>query len=322
MGNAVPRRIKIFFSYAHEDENLVADCRSHLSVFDRQHLIEVWHDRKIPAGAEWKGFIDENLSTSDVVLLFVSSDFMKSDYCYDVEMAEALKRHDSRAAQVIPVILRPCAWQSAPFAKLQVLPTDGKPIATWTNRDEACLNVAEGIMKVVSTAASTPAVFEHRVDVRQSSAESPAIALLTELGEVECESALCKSKEVRLTESPVEISSVEQVVEGGWIVHGRVHVEYSIRGECLTCGRIFDVVRRAIPMQFSDLTCSECSESSHLEYRPTGFRKVDGAYEFGVMIRCSECQGTRTLSRVVRSLLRTVGIEVGRAGIKVHEAAP
>jgi hypothetical protein len=320
MATFVPRRIKIFFSYAREDEKFVDDCRSHLSVFDRQHLIEVWHDRQIPPGAEWKGFIDQNLLTSDVVLLFVSADFLNSDYCYDVEMAEALKRHERQASQVIPVILRPCAWRSTPFAKLQVLPTDGKPIATWPNRDEACLNVAEGVMKVVSAAALVPAASGHGVDAGGSSDQTPA-PWRDELGDVRCDSAMCRSQDVQLTESPVEISSVEQSADGGWMVHGRVHVHYSIRGECLTCGRIFDVVRRAIPMQFSDLTCSECSESSHLEYRPTGFRKVDGAYEFGVVIRCSECQGTRTLSRVVRSLLRTAGIEVGRTGIKVHEGA-
>jgi hypothetical protein len=323
MATPAQPRIKVFFSYAHEDEDLVDLCRGHLSACDREHLIQIWHDRQIPPGVEWKGFIDRNLSTSHVVVLFISHDFLQSEYCRDVEMAEALKRHTTGSARVIPVILRPCAWEDHSFSMLQVLPAAGKPITKWDNRDEACLDVARGIMSVVAAVPPDAAVSEPPVDVPSRPQESPVSdALRSELGSVQCSSAACQSPDVRLTELPVVIESLQQDDRGGWIAHGRIVAQYSITGECLTCGRIFDVARRAIPMQFSDLTCGECSESSHLEYRPTGFRKVDGAYEFGVMIRCSECQGTRTLSRVVRSLLRTVGIEVGRAGIKVHEAAP
>jgi hypothetical protein len=74
---------------------------------------------------------------------------LASDYCYDVEMKRALKRHDSGQARVIPVILRPVDWKGAPFGKLQALPRDAKPVTTWKVRDEAFKNVAEGIRKAV-----------------------------------------------------------------------------------------------------------------------------------------------------------------------------
>ena len=50
---------------------------------------------------------------------------------------------------MIPVILRPCLFEDAPFSELQALPKDAKPISTWNNIDEATLDVARGIMKVV-----------------------------------------------------------------------------------------------------------------------------------------------------------------------------
>jgi hypothetical protein len=65
-------------------------------------------------------------------------------------MAEAMRRHQTNSAKVIPIILRPCAWESAPFAKLQALPKDGRPITNWLDRDEACLDVARGVMRAVS----------------------------------------------------------------------------------------------------------------------------------------------------------------------------
>ena len=100
-------------------------------------------------GAEWKGIIDAHLSTADIILLFVSPDFFQSDYCYDVEMTAALERHRRGDARVVPIILRPSTWQAAPFAALNVLPTDGVPVTKWPNRDDACLDIAKGVVLVV-----------------------------------------------------------------------------------------------------------------------------------------------------------------------------
>src|SRR5437899_3337442 len=143
------RPVEVFFSYAHEDEALMHDLRRQLVPFDRQDVIRKWHDRLIPPGTEWRGQIDERLRHSDIILLLISPHFFESDYCYDAEMTEAMRRHDASEARVIPIILRPCSWESAPFAQLQALPMDGRPISLWPNRDEACLNVAEGIMRVI-----------------------------------------------------------------------------------------------------------------------------------------------------------------------------
>ncbi len=143
------RPIEIFFSYAHEDEALMDAVRRQLIVFDRQDIIRKKHDRMIRPGQEWKGFIDERLKYSDIILLFISGHFFESDYCYDVEMEQALKRHEERTAHVIPVIVRPCLWHEAPFGRLQALPTDGQPLTMWGNQDEGARNAAEGIMRMV-----------------------------------------------------------------------------------------------------------------------------------------------------------------------------
>lgn len=137
--------IEIFFSYAHEDERLMDDVRRQLVVYERRGRILKWHDREIPPGTEWREHIDARLGRAKIVLLFVSPDFLDSDYCYENEGEAAL----AGDARVIPVILRPCSWEESPFSKLQALPRDAKPVTTWSNRDEACLDVARGIMKVV-----------------------------------------------------------------------------------------------------------------------------------------------------------------------------
>ena len=140
--------IGIFYAYAQEDEALQNELEKHLSLLKREGLITGWHFRMISGGKEWQGEIDSHINKSKIILLLVSPDFLSSDYCYDVEMKKAMELHKSKAARVIPVILRPCDWHSAPFGKLQALPKDGKPITTWPNRDEAFLNVAQGIRQV------------------------------------------------------------------------------------------------------------------------------------------------------------------------------
>jgi hypothetical protein len=141
--------IEVFFSYSHKDEGLRDELSNHLSVLKHQKVISDWHDRKITAGDEWKGVIDERLDSAHVILLLISSDFLASDYCYDIEMTRALERHDKEEAIIVPIILRDCDWNGAPFGKLQALPKDCKPITSWANRDEAFKNVALGIRVVV-----------------------------------------------------------------------------------------------------------------------------------------------------------------------------
>src|SRR5205823_7859813 len=79
-----------------------------------------------------------------------------SDYCYDIEMKHALEQHHTNNACVIPIILRPVDWKGAPFANLQALPTDAKPITTWSNQDEAFLDVTRGIRAAIEDLHTPP----------------------------------------------------------------------------------------------------------------------------------------------------------------------
>src|SRR5262245_53472095 len=114
-----PRLVRLFYSYSHKDETLRDELQTHLSLLKRQGILHDWHDRKIGAGQEWEGAIDENQEAADVILLLVSADFLASDYCYDRKMKRALEKHEAGEARVIPVIIRPVDWSQAPFSKLQ-----------------------------------------------------------------------------------------------------------------------------------------------------------------------------------------------------------
>jgi hypothetical protein len=148
------RPLRIFISYAHHDEQLAEELRRHLSVLRRAGVVSEWYDRKIVPGVDWTRQISDQMEQSEIILLLISSDFLASDYCYDVEVVRALEKHARGEAWVIPVILRPCDWGRTAFAKLQALPSDAKPVTMWANRDEAFTNVANGIRLVARSRAT------------------------------------------------------------------------------------------------------------------------------------------------------------------------
>ena len=141
------KRVRVFISYSHQDDDLRERLRAHLSQLERDGLVEAWDDRAIPAGGEWADEIDRRLEQADVILLLVSADFIRSDYCYRKEMRRALDRNAAKEdrAIVIPVILRQCDWQTAPFAMLQPLPRNGQPLSQWKSEDDYFAAVAKGL---------------------------------------------------------------------------------------------------------------------------------------------------------------------------------
>lgn len=174
--------IAVFFSYAHKDESLRDELVTHLKLLQRQGVITTWHDRKIMPSADWKGEIDTQLNSAQLILLLISSDFLASDYCYDIEMTRALERHAKGEARVIPIMVRPCDFAGSPFSNLQGLPKDFKPITQWTDRDAAWTDVAQGIRRVAESlranpAASIPSALSSNLSAPLPSPSSPSTNL-------------------------------------------------------------------------------------------------------------------------------------------------
>src|SRR5262249_31156773 len=107
-------------------------------------------DREILAGTEWDSEIKQQLHKADIILLLISPAFIASEYCWKKEMQWAIARHQTGEAHVIPLMLRPISgWKDNPLYLLQALPTDARPITKWKNRDDALVNVVDGLRKVI-----------------------------------------------------------------------------------------------------------------------------------------------------------------------------
>jgi len=142
------RTVEVFFAYAHEDELWRGHLDKHLSALRRQKRIATWHDYNITPGTERLAEINTHLSTAQIIVLLISPDFLSSDQCWSL-LKRAIKRHNTGAARVIPIIVRPVDWEKTPFAKLQALPRNGNAISLWDNIDEPMAEVAKEIRKII-----------------------------------------------------------------------------------------------------------------------------------------------------------------------------
>lgn len=71
---------------------------------------------------------------------------MASENIQEVEIKSALDRNENGKAVIIPIIVRPCSWESSQLGKFQYLPKSGKPISNWENQDEALVEIAKDIL--------------------------------------------------------------------------------------------------------------------------------------------------------------------------------
>ncbi len=165
----------------------------HLDPLLRSRLISRWYDGCITPGEEWEPQIKKNLENAEIILLLISIDFIKSEYCCSVELTRAIERHCAGDACVIPVILRACVWQSVlvgamTLGQLQALPKNALPIAKWADQDDACTNVAEGLLKTIQQLQQQREAQQQQAQAeaeRQRQAEAEAQRKQQELAEAE-----------------------------------------------------------------------------------------------------------------------------------------
>ena len=145
-------KIKIFYSYCHEDSEAKKELDKHLSLLKDNGVIDAWHDKEIPAGAKWKKEINKHLIETDIVLFLLSADFLNSENC-----KKELKGAKKLEKEIISIILNACAWQDFKFedgdelGDFQAIPSDSPHIQAMLkqkDRNEVWYTVYKELKKV------------------------------------------------------------------------------------------------------------------------------------------------------------------------------
>lgn len=112
---------RIFICYAHADNKSPDPSKrwldrllNYLRPLERRGQLKAWSDQDIELGTDWDQSIQSTLEQAWAAVLLVSQDFMGSKYIYESEVPVLLKRAKERGMVIMPIILRPCAFDE-PF---------------------------------------------------------------------------------------------------------------------------------------------------------------------------------------------------------------
>jgi eukaryotic-like serine/threonine-protein kinase len=151
----MPVPIKLVYSFASADEALREQLSAQLRPLVQQGFLSEWHEQLISPGAQVGQERQSAWRSADIILVLLSADYFSSAAYDDQEMQLALERHRFNQVLIVPILVRPCDWQSTPVGHLQCLPRSGTFVTQWDNRDEALLSVVQDLRHFITTRQSS-----------------------------------------------------------------------------------------------------------------------------------------------------------------------
>jgi internalin A len=142
--------LSLFISYSHKDNRFRDQLRGALTAYERKGEINSWDDTEIVPGQKWEPEILGKLERADIVVLLLSNDFIKSNYCYQVEMDRARERDATGECAIVPIVVRACRYDKLELGKIQAIIPEAKPIEEHKHRDAAWLEVTKQLDRVIA----------------------------------------------------------------------------------------------------------------------------------------------------------------------------
>jgi hypothetical protein len=160
---------EIFFSYnpfSKKDKQVFKELMNHVAPLKSEYSHLKWGDSdKIEAGNDIQRSLEDYLNTADIIILLLSAEYLASQQCYEHEMQPTLARHNDGKVRIIPVILRHFDHMNTLLAPYRLLPSNGKPVESWSHRDAALAEITTAIRLVIDELPETPVVHSS-VDLR------------------------------------------------------------------------------------------------------------------------------------------------------------
>ena len=121
---------KIFISYSHKDEVWKDRLQEQLGALALEGYFSVWDDRQIKPGDDWFAEIERALNQADVAVMLISASFLTSTFIRTEEIPTLLLRREQEGMRLIPLIVRPCAWQKVTWlSAIQGAHKDNQPLS-------------------------------------------------------------------------------------------------------------------------------------------------------------------------------------------------
>ncbi len=109
-----PDRNTVFVSYSHKDKEWLDILLPQLGAAARNGKFKTWSDLEIREGERWYERLQEILKKTRFAVCLVSADFLSSSFCMDDEIPHFLREARKGGLTILPVLIRPCPWQTHP----------------------------------------------------------------------------------------------------------------------------------------------------------------------------------------------------------------
>jgi hypothetical protein len=122
----------VFVSYSHADEKWHERFILMAKPLKRFTDINVWSDKQIAAGNNWRNEIDKALNTATIAILLVSDSFLASDFIMDYELPRLLSARREGKVTVFWVPLTPCQYKMTGLSDIQAVTNPRRPLSAMT----------------------------------------------------------------------------------------------------------------------------------------------------------------------------------------------
>ena len=141
--------IHLFYSYSHKDARYRASMETALALLESKGLLKGWSDQNVHPGQRISAETTAMMDDADIIVFLLSNDFFASPECTK-EWDHAKQLSQNKLLVRIPIILKDCGWKDMLVSDdIKALPTDGKPVTTFSIQDTAWNEVYEGIKAVI-----------------------------------------------------------------------------------------------------------------------------------------------------------------------------
>lgn len=148
--------VRLVYSLAHADNAFREHLSTHLHILVQHGLLTEWYEQCIAPGSDVAREQKKAWQTADILLLFLSADYFASQAFDEAEIRQALKRHQSGQILLLPLLVRPCDWQSTLLAPLQCLPRNQRPVSKWEDQDDAFLSIVQDLRQIIAGRKPAP----------------------------------------------------------------------------------------------------------------------------------------------------------------------
>jgi hypothetical protein len=152
----MPNRTKVFVSYSHRDKDFLERFRVFIKPLERNHNIELWDDTKIPVGARWRREITKAIDSCKIAVLFISANFMASDFIIEDELPPLLKAAEDDGVVIVSVAVGVADVSDFEISELQWINNPDKPLNELiiSKRDRVFLNLSKKIKEIMGASPS------------------------------------------------------------------------------------------------------------------------------------------------------------------------